>query len=37
MLTMFQLPEMTDEQFAGGAEVIEEDLKRLKIVMEAMS
>jgi hypothetical protein len=34
-LTMFQLPGMTDEQFAGGSEVIEHDLKSLKLAMEA--
>ena len=34
MFTLFQLPEMDDEQFARDAEMVMADLKTLKAVME---
>ena len=34
MFTLFQLPEMDDEQFARDAEMVKADLKTLKAVME---
>jgi len=35
MFTLFQLPEMDDEQFARDAEMVKADLKTLKAVMES--
>jgi hypothetical protein len=34
MFTLFQLPEMTDEQFAKDARMVESDLLTLKDVLE---
>lgn len=34
MFTLLQLPEMTDEQFANDAVMVETDLRTLKAVME---
>ena len=35
MFMLFQLPEMTDEQFAKDARMVEADLQTLKTVMES--
>jgi len=35
MFTLFQLPEMDDEQFVKDAEMVEADLRTLKAVMES--
>jgi hypothetical protein len=32
--TLFQLPEMSDEQFAEDARMVERDLRALKTVLE---
>lgn len=37
MFTLFQLPEMSDEQFAKDSQMVEVDLRTLKSVMEATS
>jgi hypothetical protein len=35
VFTLFRLPEMTDERFAGDAEWVERDLRTLKSLLEA--
>ena len=34
MLTLFRLPDMTDETFARDAEWVEQDLRALKALLE---
>ena len=35
LFTVFRLPEMTDEQFAADAAIVQRDLNTLKLVLEA--
>jgi hypothetical protein len=36
LLTMFQLPGISDDQFAQDAEMVARDLQSLKLVMEGL-